>query len=312
LPELIKMRRHLIQYFIDQKPDVFIGIDSPDFNLGLELKLREAGIKTVHYVSPSVWAWRKSRIHKIAKATDLVLTLLPFEKKFYDDHQVPATFVGHPFADQIPLQIDRSAARQQLNLDENAIYIALLPGSRQGEIKHMGETFLKTAKLCWEKNKNIRFVTSAINKKRDQEFQAQFQKICPELPLHFFQQCSRDVMAASDIVLVASGTATLETLLFKRPMVIVYQTGFFTYQMAKWLVDVPFIGLPNLLANKELAPEFIQEAAQPEKLSEALLDFLNHPEKQDALKTQFTQLHEQLRKNASHEAALAIVKLVSQ
>ena len=310
LPELFKIRSNLVNHFVQQnRPDLFIGIDAPDFNLGLELKLREANIPVVHYVSPSVWAWRKNRIHKIAKATNLVLTLLPFEKKFYDDHNVPASFVGHPLADQIPLEIDQAAARAKLDLDINVTYIALLPGSRQGEIKYMGETFLKTAKLCWEKNKNIRFITSSVNEKREQAFKAQWQKIAPGLPIQFFQKSSHEVMAAADVVLVCSGTATLETLLFKRPMVIVYQTGFITYQIAKIVVDVPFFGLPNLLANELLVPEYVQHAAQPERLAADLLDFIDHPEKQRELQVKFTEIHKQLRRNASREAAQAILTI---
>lgn len=307
LPELFKIRSNLVKHFSKHRPDIFIGIDAPDFNLGLELKLRTAGIPVVHYVSPSVWAWRKKRIHKIAKATDLVLTLLPFEKKFYDEHNVPASFVGHPLADQIPLQIDQAAARAKLNLDNNVTYIALLPGSRQNEIKYMGETFLKTAKLCWEQNKSIRFITASANEKRDQAFKAQWQKIAPDLPIQFFQQCSHEVMASADVVLVCSGTATLETLLFKRPMVIVYQTGFVTYQIARWVVDVPFFGLPNLLANERLVPEYFQHEAQPEILAQDLLNFINHPEKQRELQTRFIQIHEQLRRDASREAARSIL-----
>lgn len=310
LPELIKIRSATRKHFTQHRPDVFIGIDAPDFNLGLELALRQEGIPVVHYVSPSVWAWRKNRVHKIKKATDLVLTLFPFEKKFYDEYDVPAVFVGHPLADKIPLEINQLAARQKLNLDENGVYIALLPGSRKTEIRHMGETFLKTAKQCWEKNKKLRFIISSINEQRDQELKTQLQKIAPDLPIQFFQQCSHDVMAAADVVLVASGTATLETMLYKRPMVIVFQTGFLTYQLAKHLVDVPFIGLPNLLANERLVPEYIQDAAQPEILCAALLDWLDHPEKKQVLQAKFLEIHQQLRQNASSEAARAVLNVL--
>lgn len=310
LPELIRIRNSIKKHFIQHRPDVFVGIDAPDFNLGLELALRKTGIPVVHYVSPSVWAWRKQRIHKIKKAADLMLTLFPFEKKFYDEHDMPAVFVGHPLANKIPLSVDKAAARKELGLDEQANYIALLPGSRRSEIHHMGETFIKAAKECWQANPALRFITSSINQERDQELKQLMQRIVPDLPLQFFQQQSHAVMAAADVVLVASGTATLETMLYKRPMVIVYQTGFLTYQLAKLLVDLQFIGLPNLLANERLVPEYIQEAAQPVVLANALLDWLNYPEKQQALQHKFTEIHEQLRQNANQEAARAVLSIL--
>ncbi len=310
LPELLKIRRNVREHFLQNRPDVFVGIDSPDFNLSLELDLHKAGIPVVHYVSPSVWAWRKYRVHKIKKAVDRVLTVFPFEKKFYDQHEVPATFIGHPLADKIPLEIDKAAARSALNLDPKGIYIALLPGSRKGEIQHMGETFIKTAQLCLAAKKEIRFISAVANTQREQELKALVQKIAPGLPVQFFLQQSAKVLAAADVVLVASGTATLETMLYKRPMVIVYQTGFFTYQIAKWLVDVPFIGLPNLLANRCLVPEFIQDQAQPEKLRDALLDWLAYPGKQKVLQDRFTEIHKELRRNANQEAVRAVLNVI--
>ncbi len=310
LPELIKMRRHLYRYFTQHKPDVFIGIDAPDFNLGLELKLRKAGIPTVHYVSPSVWAWRKKRIHKIAKATDLVLTLFPFEAAFYEQHHVPACFVGHPLADLIPLHIDQLAAKSRLQLDSSVDYIAILPGSRRNEVRFLGETFVKTALRCWQENPKLQFITSAANSERNEEFQALCQQFAPGLPMNFFEGRSHDVMAAASAVLVTSGTATLETMLFKRPMVIAYRMANLTYQIARHLVKLPHIGLPNLLANKRLVPEFVQDEAQPEKLAAALLDYIDHPEKANALQETFTDIHQQLRCDANRVAANAIIQLI--
>lgn len=307
MPELIRMRRGLYQHFIQNKPDVFIGIDSPDFNLGLELKLRQAGIPVVHYVSPSVWAWRQKRIHKIAKATDLVLTLFPFEADFYHQHQVPAEFVGHPLADLIPMQPDKFAARRELQLDENAEYIALLPGSRGFELKNMAELFVATAKACLKKNPNIKFITSAANELRDADFKAAFKRLAPEIHVEFFVKQSRAVMAAADVVLVTSGTATLETMLFKKPMVIVYRVGAFTYQIAKRMIKLPYVGLPNLLAKKKIVPEFIQDAAQPEAIASALFDYLNSPEKSQVLIKRFTELHQSLQCGASEKAATAVL-----
>ncbi len=309
LPELLSIRSKIVKHFKKNPPDIFIGIDSPDFNLGVELKLHNAGIKVVHYVSPSVWAWRPNRIHKIAKATDLVLTLLPFEKKFYDDHKVPATFVGHPLADQIPIDIDRSAARAKLNLDETATYIGLLPGSRHTELKHMGELFAKTALLCWQRNKNIRFIASASNEERSAEFKEYIKKIAPDLPLQFFINQTQDVMAAANVLLVKSGTTTLEAMLMKRPMVIAHKLGFITYQIASALVHVKWIGLPNLLANEKIVPEYIQNDAKPYVLCAALMDYLDHPEKIKSTEDKFTEIHKAIRCDASREAAKAVKEL---
>lgn len=310
LPELIKIRRNLIKEFLQHPPSVFVGIDSPDFNLGLELKLRRAHIPVVHYVSPSVWAWRKNRIHKIAKAVDLMLALFPFEADFYTEHHVPVRFVGHPLADRIPLTSDKSAARAALGLSPDKIYIAVLPGSRHAEIKHLGELFVSTAYRIWKIKPEIEFITSAANAKRDKEFQTCVQKSVPQLPIKFFVGRSHDVMAAADVVLLSSGTATLETMLFKRPMVIAYRLSRLTYQIARHVVKVPFIGLPNLLAKQKIVPEFIQDEATPDKLALALLDFINHPEKAAALEEKFTELHLLLRHNANQQAAQAVMGLV--
>jgi lipid-A-disaccharide synthase len=312
LPELIKIRRHLYQHFSQHKPDVFIGIDAPDFNLGLELKLRKAGIPIVHYVSPSVWAWRQKRIHKIAKATDMVLTLFPFEADFYQQHDVAATFVGHPLADIIPLEPEQLLAREALNLSPQGEYIALLPGSRQTELRHLAETFIHTAERCLRQRPGLQFLTSAANAARNEEFQTLCKRLAPQLPVHFFENRSHAVMAAADVVLVSSGTATLETMLFKRPMVIAYRLGNLTYQIARRLVKIPHMGLPNLLAGERLVPEFMQHEAVPEKLAPALLSFLNHPEKTAALKQKFTEIHQQLRCDANQAAATAILNLLAK
>ncbi len=312
LPDLLKLRRDLYHHFLKNPPDIFIGIDAPDFNIGLEMKLREAGIPVVHYVSPSVWAWRQYRVHKIAKAVDLMLTLLPFEAQFYEQHHVPVRYVGHPLAEQIPLEPDQLAARRALCLDENAVYIALLPGSRNQEIRYMAEPFLQAAKLVWEQNKEVRFITSHVNEKRYQEFYDAYQRIAPEIPLTFFTRRSPDVMAASDMVVVTSGTATLETMLYKKPMIIAYRMSAFTYLLAKWLVKTKYVGLPNLLANELIVPELIQEAANPENIADYLLGYLNHPEKVQTIKTKFTQLHLSLRMQSAKTAVDAIANVIAQ
>lgn len=311
LPELFRIRRELYHYFMQNRPDVFIGIDSPDFNLGLELKLRQKGILVIHYVSPSVWAWRQKRIIKIAKAADLVLTLFPFEADFYKKHHVPVQFVGHPLADLIPLQTDKFAARKKLQLDPDATYIALLPGSRSNEIKFLAERFLATAYECWKKRPNLQCITSSINQQREEELKRIHQSRFPDLPLIFFQGNSHDVIEASDVVLVTSGTATLETLLYKRPMVIAYRMASLTFRLAKYLVKLNWIGLPNLLANEKIVPEFIQDAATPENMSAALLDYLDHPEKVVQLEKKFLMIHQALRCHANQQAAEAVLNLMA-
>ncbi len=309
LPELFKIRQALFRYFTLHRPDVFVGIDSPDFNLGLELKLRRAGVPVVHYVSPSVWAWRKKRIHKIAKAVDLVLTLFPFEADFYREHNVPVQFVGHPLADLIPLKPNTLDARRALKLDANTTYIALLPGSRRNEIKYLAELFIDTAEKISLIRPELKFITSAVNAERDQEVRALCRKLAPQLPIEFFIGKSHEVMAAADVVLVTSGTATLETMLFKKPMVIAYRMAEMTYQIARHLVKLPYIGLPNLLAKQLLVPEFIQKEAHPEQLGSALLDFIDHPKKVVVLEKKFLEIHQTLRCNANEQAAKAIQTL---
>ena len=310
LPELFRIRRGLYQHFSQQKPQVFIGIDAPDFNLGLELQLRQQGIPIVHYVSPSVWAWRQNRIKKIAKATDLVLTLLPFEKAFYDKHGVPAHFVGHPLADKIPLQIDKALARQTLGLALDDKIIALLPGSRRNEIHFLGEAFITAAQRCWQEKRTLKFITSAANALRDQEMRALCQRIAPDLPIQFYQGQTHAAMAAADVILVGSGTATLEAMLHKRPMVIAYRMANLTYRIAKHLVKIPRIGLPNLLADAPLVPEFIQDAVTPENLSQALLAYLDDAEGVARLEKQFLTIHQTLQRNANQEAASAVLTLL--
>jgi len=310
LPELFKIRSGLYQHFSNNLPDIFVGIDAPDFNLGLEVKLRKKGIKVVHYVSPSVWAWRQSRIKTIEKAADLVLTLFPFEKQFYDQHGVNALCVGHPLADQIPLKVSKAEFRNKLNLDPDATYIAILPGSRQGELKYLSEIFIESAALCYKQRPTIKFITSAVNAKLFNQFKNLCEQIAPELPITFFQGNSHDVMAAADLVLVTSGTATLEAMLFKKPMVIAYRMGNFSFKLASYLVKIPYIGLPNLLANTMLVPEFIQDAANPNTISKALINYLDHPELMQATQNQFNAMHLELRKGAAHLAAQAIYDLI--
>jgi lipid-A-disaccharide synthase len=310
LPQLLSLRHQLTQYFIANPPHVFIGVDSPEFNLDLEKKLKQHGIPTVHYVSPSVWAWRRSRLKKIAQAVDLILTLFPFEQQFYLDHHIPVRYVGHPFADAIPFDNDPLIARQKLGLPESGKIIAILPGSRGNEIKYLGQTFLETAQRCQQKNSALVFVAAMANRARAAQFAALKSVIAPQLPLQMIEGQSRIVMAAADAVLLASGSATLEAMLLKRPMVVAYRMSVLSYMLAKCLIKVKYIALPNLLANKALVPEFIQGCATPENLTKALLYYLNNPDSVSTLQKQFLVLHEQLRCNASEQAVNAILKLL--
>lgn len=307
LLELLARRRHLIKTLIDAKPDVFIGIDAPDFNLGLELKLRRGGIKTVHYVSPSVWAWRQKRVLKIRDACDLMLCLFPFEAQFYDAHQVPVRFVGHPLADAIPQQADRAAARAALDLPQDRTVVALLPGSRGGEVARLGALFLDTAVRLRTLRPGIRFVLPCASPER--RVQLEQMLVGRDLPLTLLDGRSHDALAACDAVLIASGTATLEALLYKRPMVVAYKVAPLTYLILKRLVSSAYISLPNLLAERLLVPELIQDAATPEALAQALAPLLNDGEVQTE---GFDVIHRALRRDASAQAAEAVLKLVGQ
>ncbi len=311
LMDLWQLRRALIQHFTQHKPDLFIGIDAPDFNLGLEKKLKSRGIPVIHYVSQSVWAWRQYRVHKIAKAVNLMLTLLPFETKFYQHHQIPVRYVGHPLARNIPFNIDKITTRRSLGMEDNLTYIALLPGSRAQEIRYLAEPFLLAAKQILAIKKDVRFLTSSISEARFHEFYDYFQQVAPDLPLHFFTQRTHDVMAAADVVVVASGTATLETMLYKKPMIIAYKMSRLTYFLAKKLVRIPLIGLPNLLAESEIVPELIQDNLTPEAITQHVLNYLEHPEKVENLQRKFMQMHQQLLNGSINKADENLLEAVS-
>ncbi|MBU1331248.1 MAG: lipid-A-disaccharide synthase [Gammaproteobacteria bacterium] len=305
LPELLARRKRLLRSLIEAKPDVFIGIDAPDFNLDLELKLRRAGIRTVHYVSPSVWAWRQKRVLKIRDACDLMLTLFPFEAQFYDAHQVPVRFVGHPLADTIELQADRAAAREALRLPQGAPLLALMPGSRGGEVGRLGTLFLDAAERLRARRPGIHFVLPCASPQR----RAQIEQLLVgrDLPLTLLDGQSHKALAACDAVLIASGTATLEALLYKRPMVVAYKVAPLTYRILKRLVKSPYISLPNLLAARLLVPELIQDAATPDALADAVAPLLVD----GAIQTEgFDVIHRALRRDASAQAADAVLTLI--
>jgi lipid-A-disaccharide synthase len=305
--ELLGRRRQLARDLIAAQPDVFIGIDAPDFNLGLELKLRRAGIKTVHYVSPSVWAWRQKRVLKIREACDLMLTLFPFEAQFYDAHQVPVRFVGHPLADAIPQQADRAAAREALDLPQDEPVIALMPGSRGGEVARLGELFLDAAIRLRALRPGVRFLLPCATPER----RAQLEQMLAgrDLPLTLLDGRSHEVLAACDAVLIASGTATLEALLYKRPMVVAYRVAPLTYRILKRLVKSPYISLPNLLAERLLVPELIQDAATSDALAQAVAPLIDGGQVQTE---GFDVIHRALRCDASLSAADAVLKLAGR
>ena len=306
LRELLKRRKLLVQTLIAEKPDVFIGIDAPDFTLNIELQLRRAGIKTVHYVSPSVWAWRQKRVLKIREGCDLMLTLLPFEAKFYEEHGVPVRFVGHTLADTIPLEADKAGARTELGLPDGPL-VALMPGSRGGEVGKLGGLFLDAAQIIREARPDVRFVLPCASAARREQIEQLL--VGRDLPLTLLDGQSHLALAACDAVLIASGTATLEALLYKRPMVVAYRLARLTFWILKRLVKSPYVSLPNLLAQRMLVPELLQDAATPEALARTLLPLLEGGEEQTR---GFDEIHRTLRLDASNQAAKAVLDLIAQ
>ena len=307
LRELLRRRKDLVRMLIAAKPDVFIGIDAPDFNLNIELKLRRAGIRTVHYVSPSVWAWRQKRVLKIKQACDLMLALFPFEARFYEEHAVLVRFVGHPLANTIPLEADRIGARERLGLPQDACVVALLPGSRGGEVGKLGALFLDTAQRLLQDRPELRFVLPCASPER--RVQIEEMLAGRDLPVQLLDGASHEALAACNAVLIASGTATLEALLYKRPMVVAYKVAPMTYRILKRLVKSPYISLPNLLAGRLLVPELIQDAATPEALGATLLPLLDDGSVQTE---SFDAIHRALRQDASAQAAEAVLALVEK
>lgn len=312
LPELFAMRSKLREHFLQWRADIVIGIDAPDFNLGLELRLRERGIKTAHYVSPSVWAWRQGRIHTIKRAVDLMLTLFPFEEQFYRDHAVPVECVGHPLADQLPLQPDVAAARAQLHIDPAQTVVALLPGSRGGEIAQVGAAFLDTAAWLLRRRPDLHFVVPAANPARRAQIEALLAARNESLPLQILDSQSQLAMTAADVVLMTSGTTTLEALLLKKPMVVAYRMGAWSFALVKRLVKIKYMSLPNLLANRELVPERLQDDVRADVLGPLLLERLDNKTMRMQLEHDFLQIHESLRRDASARAATALLHLLGE
>lgn len=309
LRRLLHIRRDLTRRFTALKPDVFVGIDAPDFNITLEGKLKQQGIRTIHYVSPSVWAWRQKRVFKIGRSTDLVLAFLPFEKAFYDRFNVPCRFIGHTMADAMPIEPDKQAARRELGIASDAVCLALLPGSRGAEVEMLSADFLRTAMLLRAKYPQLEIVVPLVNPKRREQFEAIKAEVAPDLPMHLLDGKGRAAMVASDAALLASGTAALECMLAKCPMVVGYRMKPFTFWLAKRLVKTDYVSLPNLLAGRELVKELLQDECQPEQLAAALEPLLAAGETRDRLLATFAELHHQIRWNADEKAAAAVLEL---
>jgi lipid-A-disaccharide synthase len=311
LHKILKMRKWLLRYFLEDPPDLFIGIDAPDFNLGVERILHDAGIPTVHYVSPSVWAWRQGRIKNIKKSVDLMLTLFPFEEQFYKQHQVPVCFTGHPTADIIPLVTDKALAKQELGYNEDDKVVAILPGSRNSELKHLVKIYLETIKLVHDQKPNLKFVVPLVYYGHQDFVEFWRQKLIPNIELKYVVADSYAVMRAADFAIVTSGTATLEMMLHKTPMLVAFRTNRPTFEIVKRMVKVKFIALPNLIDNSRVVPEYIQQAANPKSLAAGLLELIDSNELQTQQVTKFVQLHKDLQQGASLRAAAAIGELLT-
>jgi lipid-A-disaccharide synthase len=310
LPELLGIRRRLVQRWRLAPPDLVIGIDAPDFTLRLERKLHDVGINTVHYVSPSVWAWRRKRVEGIKRSTDLMLTLFPFEADFYRDNQQRVAFVGHPLADQFPLEPDTQAAREALGVAEDACVIALLPGSRGGEVGRLALPFLQAARLLHSRRPTVEFLIPAANQARFDSLQTLIQTQFTDLPVRLVLKQSDRVMTASNAILIASGTATLEALFCKKPMVVAYKMAPLTYRIISSMVKSRWISLPNLLAQATLVPEVLQDDVTPERLCNELEHWLSDPVACQQLTEAYTQIHQSLRGGASQRAADAVEALL--
>jgi lipid-A-disaccharide synthase len=311
LPELLAIRRDLRARVLAEKPDVFIGVDAPDFNFALETSLREQGLRTVHFVCPSIWAWRGERVRKLAAAADHVLCLFPFEPELLAQHGVAATYVGHPAADQIPLEVPRAAARMALGLAEDDGVVALLPGSRKSEIAHIAPAMLLAAQQLLAQRPGLKFVLPVAPGLRAQ-VQAQMARHTPNLPVTLLDGRSHEALAACDLTLIASGTATLEAALFKRPMVIVYKLNWLNYRLMKGKGYLPWFGLPNILERDFVVPELIQDAATPVAIAKAASAWLDDPARCAQLQQRFTQLHLTLRQDTARKATDAIAKVLGR
>jgi lipid-A-disaccharide synthase len=310
LPELLRIRRQVFHHFRDNPPDVFLGIDAPDFNLRLEYLLRRSGVTTAHLVSPSVWAWRRRRIHKIRRAVDLMLCLFPFEIAIYQQHGVPVSFVGHPLADEIAPHENPLAARAALGLVPPGKLLALLPGSRGGEVRLLAPPFLDAARLLYQADPQLSFVLPAANAARHAEL-TELLNGYPDLPLTLVSGRSREVLAGADAVLLASGTATLEAALLKRPMVVAYRMGWLSWWLISSMVKTPYAALPNVLAGRAVVPELLQGEASPAAMVAAVGTLLADEGAAREQLQVFDQIHNELRQAYGARSAAALTELVA-
>ncbi|PKO25052.1 MAG: lipid-A-disaccharide synthase [Betaproteobacteria bacterium HGW-Betaproteobacteria-8] len=308
LPGLLRLRKQLTQHFLQNPPDLFIGIDAPDFNFTLEHKLKAKGIRTIHYVSPSIWAWRKGRIKKIKSAVSHMLALFPFEPPIYQKADIPVTYVGHPLADILPMEANKEGAREGLKLGSTTQVIAMLPGSRQSEVRQLATLYVKTARQILNQKPAVKFLIPLVTKETREIFQqAIYDNNAQDLPLQILFGHAHMAMEAADVVVVASGTATLEAALIKRPMVITYRMPALSWLLLKRMNYLPYVGLPNILADRFAVPELLQHNATPEKLTEAVLRLMEDKDIRAEIHEEFTRIHQTLRQNTEEKAADAIL-----
>lgn len=312
---LLKLRKELLKQILIQKPDVFIGIDAPDFNFWLEKKLKAKGIATIHYVSPSIWAWRKNRIHSIKRAVSHILALFPFEPALYQQIGVPVTYIGHPLADALPMEPDVAQMREKLKLKKNSVVIALLPGSRQSEVIFHAELMLETAisfeRLMRENGKNVQFLVPLVTRETRDIFQNAWHQLLTQKPdieidMQIMFGHAHEAMIAADAIVVASGTATLEAALLKKPMVITYKMSNMSWQLLKRMRLQPYVGLPNILAGEFIVPELLQKDANPEHIAQTLYNLLADKTGLAVLREKYRAIHMQLKQNSAQKAAAVI------
>lgn len=308
---LLRLRKQLLKHLLNNPIDLFIGIDAPDFNFWLEKKLKNKGVKTIHYVSPSIWAWRKNRINKIKQAVTHMLALFPFEPALYQEASIPVTYVGHPLADILPIEPDTIAAREGLKLKSSALVIAMLPGSRQSEVQQHAQLFVKTAKLIYAAHPNAIFLVPLITRETRQIFELAIFHEPESLPIQILFGHAHDAMEAADVVIVASGTATLEAALLKKPMVITYRMSKLSWQLLKRMRLQAYVGLPNILADKFVVPELLQDDSTPEKLADVALRLVSDTNYAAEIKEEFTKIHHSLRQNTAEKAAVAILSYLA-
>jgi len=306
--EITGIRRQLLDRLRAEPPDVFIGVDAPDFNLWLEQRLKHRGIPAIHYVSPSIWAWRGGRIHKIVRAVSHMLALFPFESELYREHGTPVSYVGHPLADMIPMEVDRNAAKQRLEVGAAQPVFALLPGSRQSELQYMAELCIETAIRLYERFPASVFLVPLVSRETRQLFEeAVWRCHAQDLPFKLMFGHAQEALAACDAALVASGTATLEAALLKAPMAIAYRMSPWSWRLMKRMRYQPWVGLPNVLARRFIVPEFLQEEATPENLAQALGNLVTDPQCRLRLETVYAAIHRQLRQGTAEKAAAAVL-----